>query len=168
MGYEDDLPPIVCFVGRSNAGKTTVIEKLLPVLIRLGIKSGSIKHDVHGFDIDKPGKDSWRHKQAGAQRTIISSPAKLALVRDTDHDFTLDELAIFFEGLDLIIAEGYKRESKPKIEVFRPEADESPLFNGDENLIALVSDIKTGLDVPAFGLKDTDGLARFIIKHFGL
>jgi len=168
MNNPNAVPPIVCFVGRSNSGKTTLIEKLLPSLNRLGIKTGTIKHDVHGFDIDKPGKDSWRHKKAGADRTIISSPAKLALVQDTDHDFTLDELAIFCKGLDLILTEGYKREQKPKIEVFRPELDERPLFNGNDSLIALVSDTETGLDVPVFGLEDIDGLAEFIRKHFRL
>ncbi|MBW2622197.1 MAG: molybdopterin-guanine dinucleotide biosynthesis protein B [Deltaproteobacteria bacterium] len=168
MNNPDALPPIVCFIGRSNSGKTTLIEKLLPALNRLGIKAGTIKHDVHGFDIDKPGKDSWRHKEAGAKRTVISSPAKLALVQDTDHDFTLDELAGFFKGLDLILAEGYKREQKPKIEIFRPEADERPLFDGNGTLIALVSDTETGLDVPVFGLEDIDGLAEFIRKHFHL
>ena len=168
MNNPGGLPPLVCFVGRSNSGKTTLIEKLLPSLNRLGIRTGTIKHDVHGFDIDKPGKDSWRHKEAGAHRTIISSPAKLALVQDTDHDFTLDELVVFFKGLDLVLAEGYKREQKPKIEIFRPEADERPLFGGNETLIALVSDTETDLGVPVFGLEDIDGLAEFIRKYFRL
>lgn len=162
------LPPIVCVVGRSNAGKTTLIEKLLPELVGLGLTIGTIKHDVHGFDIDVPGKDSWRHKRAGAVRTVISSPAKLALIRDTDHDLSLDELAPYFEGLNLVLVEGYKRESKPKIEVFRPEEHDEPLCRSDKNLIALVSDIELDLGVARFGLEDAPGLAAFIKNYFSL
>ncbi|MFH1091248.1 MAG: molybdopterin-guanine dinucleotide biosynthesis protein B, partial [Pseudomonadota bacterium] len=101
--------PLVCIVGRSDSGKTTFIEKLVPELTKLGLSVGTIKHDVHGFDIDRPGKDSWRHKQAGARQTLISSPTKLALIRDTDHDYSLDELTPYFNGLDIVLTEGYKR-----------------------------------------------------------
>jgi molybdopterin-guanine dinucleotide biosynthesis protein B len=158
--------PIVCVVGRSNAGKTTFIEKLLPELTRLGLKVGTIKHDVHGFDIDRPGKDSWRHKQAGARATLISSPTKLALIMDTDHDRHLDELQCYFSGLDLILTEGYKREAKPKIEIFRPEAHPEPLCRGDRDLIALVSDTVIDLGVPRFNLDDAAGTALFLKNDF--
>jgi molybdopterin-guanine dinucleotide biosynthesis protein B len=168
MPTEVALPPLVCIVGRSNAGKTTLIEKLLPELIRLGLSVGTIKHDVHGFDIDVPGKDSWRHKRAGAKRTMISSPAKLALIQDTDHDPGLGELLEFFRGLDLVLAEGYKRENRPKVEVFRPEAYVEPLCRADENLIALVSDVPVSLNVQRFGLEDAAGLAAFLKQHFHL
>ena len=160
--------PIVLIVGRSDAGKTTFIEKLIPELNRLGLKVGTVKHDVHGFDIDRPGKDSFRHKQAGAQATIISSPAKLALVASTDHDHTLDELKQYFQGVDLILTEGYKREPRPKIEIYRPEAHPEPLCRDDANLIALVSDADVNLGAPRFGLEDAAGVAKFIQSHFGL
>jgi molybdopterin-guanine dinucleotide biosynthesis protein B len=160
------LPPLVCIVGRSDSGKTTLIEKLLPALVRLSLRVGTIKHDVHGFDIDRPGKDSYRHKQAGAATTIISSPAKLAMVRDTDHDLTLDELLPYFRGLDLVLTEGYKRETKPKVEIYRPEAHPEPLCRGDENLVALVGDVEIDLGVPRFGLEDADGLAAFLKERF--
>jgi len=159
---------MVCIVGKSNSGKTTLIEKLLPELARLSLAVGTIKHDVHGFDIDIPGKDSWRHRQAGSLRTIISSPAKLALIRDTDHDLNLDELAGYFQGMDIILTEGYKRENKPKVEIYRPEAHASPLCQGDENLIALVTDAQVDLGVPRFGLEDAAGLAVFIKERFNL
>jgi len=168
MTTQEALPPLVGIVGRSNAGKTTLIEKLLPELIRLGLSVGTIKHDVHGFDIDVPGKDSWRHKRAGARRTVISSPAKLALIEDTDHDLSLDELLEFFRGLDLVLAEGYKRENRPKVEVYRPEAHPEPLCRLDKNLIALVSDIPLALNVPRFGLEDAAGLAAFLKQYFHL
>src|SRR5512143_21431 len=84
--------PIVSVVGKSDSGKTTLLEKLVKELTSRGYRIGTIKHDVHSFEIDHPGKDSWRHKQAGASATVISSPAKLALVVDTDHDHTLAEI----------------------------------------------------------------------------
>jgi molybdopterin-guanine dinucleotide biosynthesis protein B len=168
MKEDDPLPPLVIFVGKSNSGKTTLVEKLLPELSRLGLAVGTIKHDVHGFDIDIPGKDSWRHRQAGAKRTLISSPTRLALIRDTDHHHRLDELVVYFRGLDLILVEGYKRETKPKVEVFRPELHSEPLCQDDENLIALVCDTPIDLGVPRFGPDEAARLAFFLKKHFCL
>jgi molybdopterin-guanine dinucleotide biosynthesis protein B len=162
------FPPIVTFVGKSNSGKTTLIEKLLLELSSGGLDVGTIKHDVHGFDIDIPGKDSWKHRQAGAKRTIISSQTKLALIQDTDHDHKLDELAVYFIGLDLVLAEGYMSEAKPKVEIFRPEFHAQPLCQGDENLIALVTDASLDLGVPRFGLDDGNGLASFLKEYFCL
>ena len=162
MTKQNPSIPIVCIVGRSDAGKTTLIEQLVPELCRLNLKVGTIKHDVHGFEIDHPGKDSWRHKRSGASMTLISSPAKLALVKDSDHDHALDELIPYFDGVDLIMTEGYKRESKPKVEIFRPEVHAEPLCVEDEHLIALISDAPVDLGVPKFGLKDTAGLAAFL------
>ena len=126
-----------------------------------------MKH-VHGFDIDVPGKDSWRHKHAGAKMTIISSPTKLALIRDTDHDYSLYELVEYFREFDLVITEGYMRNGKNKVEVFRPEVNSELLCQGDENLIALVSDAQLDLGVPRFLLDDVTGLADFLKIHFCL
>ncbi|HUU81381.1 MAG TPA: molybdopterin-guanine dinucleotide biosynthesis protein B, partial [Acidobacteriota bacterium] len=84
--------PIVLFVGSSGSGKTTLLEKLIPELTRRGLRVGTIKHDVHGFEMDQPGKDSWRHKHAGALASIISSPHQIGEVMDVDHDHSLDEL----------------------------------------------------------------------------
>ena len=86
--------PVVSIVGKSDAGKTTLIEKLIPELVRRGYRVATVKHDVHGFDVDREGKDSWRHKQAGAHTVVISSPEKLALIRDVDHDADLAELRL--------------------------------------------------------------------------
>jgi molybdopterin-guanine dinucleotide biosynthesis protein B len=120
-------PAMVSIVGKSGSGKTTLLEKLIPELRGMGLKVGTIKHDVHGFEIDHPGKDSWRHKQAGSRITIISSPQRIGMVMDVDHDHTLDELASFFSGVDIVLTEGYKRENKPKIEIFRREAHTEPV-----------------------------------------
>ena len=161
-------PPIVSVVGFSGAGKTTLLEKLIRVLRDRGYRVGSIKHDVHGFEMDKPGKDSWRHKRAGASTTVISSHHQIGMVMDVDHDHQPDELKRFFTNVDIILTEGYKRGDKPKLEIFRNEVHEEPLCKNDDHLVALVSDTKIDLGVPRFSLDDTDGLADFLIRSFNL
>lgn len=163
-------PPIVTIVGNSDSGKTTLIEKLIVQLKQQGLKIGSIKHDVHGFEIDKPGKDSWRHKRAGAVTTIISSPRQIGVVKDVDHDHTPVELAAFFPDVDLILCEGFKRQPLPKMEIFRPEIHPRRLCAGDENLIAVISDVlqPTQDSPPCFGLNAIQDIAAFIIEYFAI
>jgi molybdopterin-guanine dinucleotide biosynthesis protein MobB len=160
--------PIVSLVGKSDSGKTTLLEKLVKQLTFRGYRIGTIKHDAHSFEIDHEGKDSWRHKQAGAAVTIISSPAKLALVTDTDHDHTLSEIrALYMRGVDLIMTEGYKRESHPKIEVFRQEMHRELLCTDDDNLIAIAGNPSAApVDVPVFDLNDIQPLCDFIEQRF--
>ena len=162
--------PMISFVGHSGCGKTTFIEKLIPVLTRSGVKIGIIKHDVHGFEIDKPGKDTWRHKQAGAVGTIISSSSMIGMVIDADRDHLPHELAPLLVSADLIIVEGYKRGPQAKIEVFRPHAtgDKRPLCVNDPQLIALISDVSVEVDRPVFSLSDIEAVAAFIQAHFSL
>ncbi len=162
-------PAIISLVGSSGAGKTTLLEKLIPELIRLGFKVGTIKHDVHGFEMDKPGKDSWRHKQAGAAVSIISSPSQIGMVKDVDHDHHPDELSSLLSGVDIILTEGYKQKGRAKVEVFRPDGrEQEPLCMNDERLIALVSDLDIDLGVPRFPLNDIEGLAGFLIAQLEL
>jgi molybdopterin-guanine dinucleotide biosynthesis protein B len=158
-------PEIIAIVGSSGSGKTTLLEKLIPLLTKRGLRVGTIKHDVHGFEIDKPGKDSWRHKRAGAVISAISSPNKIGLVMDTDHDWTIRELAGFFPDVHLILTEGYKRADFPKIEVFRPEVHDTPVCTEDKNLLALVSDEPLNLTVPVFEVAQIKELADFIIAY---
>jgi molybdopterin-guanine dinucleotide biosynthesis protein B len=165
---ENTTPPIVSIVGNSGSGKTTFIEKLIPELVRRGLRVGTIKHDVHGFEMDKPGKDSWRHKQAGASTTLISSPKQIGMVKDVNHDHKPDELLTFMPGMDIILTEGYKRGDKPKLEIFRPEIEKEPLCKDDENLLALISDTNVDLGVPRFSFKDMDGIVDFLIVRFNL
>ena len=159
------MPQILCVVGRSQSGKTTLIEKLIPELKKRGYRIGTIKHAHHGFDIDKSGKDSWRHRHAGADVVVVASPGKIALVKDDDRE-SLDDLQNYFEGTDLIITEGYKKENKPKIEVLRAARHTQLICLGDHNLIAVVSDVNLNPSVPKFGLNDIKELADLIEKKF--
>jgi len=155
------MPQMISIVGRSQSGKTTLIEKLIPALKRRGYKIGTIKHSHHIFDFDKTGKDSWRHKDAGAETVIIASPGKIAMVKN-DYLGSLDGLQRFFDDLDLIITEGYKKEDKPKIEVVRAARHADVLLENDKHLVAVVSDVELQLNVPVFDLEDVDRLADFI------
>ena len=159
------MPQIISIVGRSQSGKTTLIEKLIPALKRRGYKIGTIKHSHHIFDFDKTGKDSWRHKDAGAETVIIASPGKIAMVKN-DYLGSLDELQRFFDDLDLIITEGYKKEDKPKIEVVRAARHADVLLENDKHLVAVVSDVELQLNVPVFDLEDVDRLADFIEEKY--
>ena len=160
--------PIISIVGKSNVGKTTLLEKVVRELKARGRRIATIKHDAHSFEIDHEGKDSWRHKQAGATMTLISSPSKLALVVDTERDLTLSEIRErFVQGVDLIITEGYKSESHPKIEVFRSELRREPLCTDDESLVAIAGDPPNPPQhVPVFDLNHPASICDFIEKRF--
>jgi len=160
--------PIVSIVGKSDSGKTTLIEKLVRELKSRGFRVATIKHDAHSFEIDCEGKDSWRHKQAGAALTVISSPSKLALVADTDHDYSLAELREeFIRGVDLILTEGYKREDNPKIEVVRSEHHVEMLCREEHSLIAIAGDPPNPpAGVPVFDLNDPQPLCDFLEESF--
>jgi len=119
--------PMVAVVGNSGSGKTTLIEKLIPEITKRGLRVGTIKHDVHGFEMDKPGKDSWRHKHAGAAMTVISSPDQIGMVKDANHDHEPGELLRLFGDVDVILCEGFKNRNIPKMEIFRAEMTIEPL-----------------------------------------
>ncbi len=159
--------PIISIVGKSDSGKTTLIEKLVPELTRRGYRVATVKHDVHGFEVDQEGKDSWRHKRAGAHTVVISSPNKVALIRDVEKDSTLEEIrGKWVQDVDLLISEGYKKDVQPKIEVFRKEKHKKLLCTKKDNLVAIVSNLKLKVGVPCFQLDDMKGLSNFIEKEF--
>ena len=161
------MVPIVSIVGKSDSGKTTLIEKLIPELVRRGYKVATVKHDVHGFDVDHPGKDSWRHKQSGAHTVVISSPRKLALIRDVDHDADLTELRNkYIREVDLILSEGFKKNDHPKIEVFRKEMHRELLCTKEDDLVAIATNQPLALDIPCFDLNDACGLVDLIEEKF--
>ena len=159
------MPPVVSIVGRSQSGKTTLIEKLIPEFKNRGYKIGTIKHSHHNPDIDRSGKDSSRHKSAGADTVIFHSPGKIAMVRD-DHAGDMDGLLGYFNDVDLVITEGYKAGNKPKIEIVRSARHTEPLLKDDELLIAVVTDVELPLKVPIFGFEDVVPLADMIEKKF--
>lgn len=155
------LIPVLSIVGRSNCGKTTYLEKLIRELKTRGYRVGTIKHDVHGFEMDRPGKDTWRHSQAGADVVCISSPAKMAMIKKVDQELLLDEVIAFVQDVDIIFTEGYKRESKQKIEVFRQAACDAPLCTKEE-LFALATDTLLYEGVPQFPLDDAKEMADYL------
>ncbi|OIP51372.1 MAG: molybdopterin-guanine dinucleotide biosynthesis protein B [Deltaproteobacteria bacterium CG_4_10_14_3_um_filter_60_8] len=161
------MPPIICLIGRPNSGKTTLLEKLIPVLKNHGLRIGTVKHHAHAFEMDRPGKDSWRHKQAGATVAALSSPSGLGVIRDVDHDTPLTELvSACFMGVDLVLAEGYKHEALPKIEVHRTAVQAAPLADPDGTWIAYVSDAMLATDLPVFAFQQVEELAAFIMARF--
>jgi len=162
------MPPVISLVGKPDSGKTTLLEKLIPELCRRGHRVGTIKHHVHEFEMDKPGKDTWKHKKAGACVVTLSSPTGLGLIRDVASELTIEELVGRYYGdTDLVIAEGYKRLGLPKIEVFRQAIHEEPLPGRDETWVAMVSDnCAAAGNLPCFALDDVAGLAEFVEVHF--
>lgn len=157
------MVPIISIVGKSNSGKTTLIEKLIPEFKRRGYRVGTIKHHLHEFEVDQPGKDSWRHARAGADAVAIASPSKLAFVAATPVDLSLDELRDrYFQDVDLVIAEGYKGSTHPKVEVYRSGLHDKPLFFQDDHLLATVSDVALDTGSPCFGLDEILPLVDFL------
>ncbi len=156
--------PVISFVGRSDCGKTTYLEKLIRELKLRNFKVAILKHDVHGFEIDKPGKDTWRHAQAGADVVCISSPQKMAMIKKVDEELKLDEVIRYIDSVDIIFTEGYKREAKTKIEVFRKDACATPLCESTE-LLAMASDVVLYNNVPTFDLNDPVPMADFLTKE---
>jgi molybdopterin-guanine dinucleotide biosynthesis protein B len=158
-------PPVVSIVSKKGSGKTTLIEKLLPALRKRGFRVGTVKHDTHGFDIDREGKDSWRHKQAGAQTVVISSPWKISLIKDVDREIDLDDIVQhYFPDVDVVITEGYKWALKAQVEVFRSTAHKEPLYTSSEAhpLMAVMSDVPLDLGVPRLDIDDIEGLADLL------
>ncbi len=159
--------PIVSIVGKSNAGKTTFIERLIPEIIRRGYRVAIIKHGAHGFDIDHEGKDTWRYRKAGAHSTIISSPGKIALIEEVEKDHDIEELREkYIRNVDIIVVEGYKGNPHPKIEIFRKERNNRLISTRDNNLVAVVSDDPVDIDVPCFTMKQVKDLVDMIEKSF--
>ena len=159
------MPPIVSIVGRSESGKTTLIEKLIPVLSQRGYRIGTIKHTHHAVDIDRAGKDSARHRSAGAETVMLASPGQVAMFKATASE-ALDELIRYFDDVDLLITEGYKRENKPKIEVLRAAVGSELLCRHDPELVAVATDASLNVHVPVFRLNDPAAIAEFIEHRF--
>ena len=162
-------PPIISIVGKSDSGKTTLIEKLIREFTGKGYRVATIKHDVRSFEVDKPGKDSWRHREAGAAAVVISSSTRLFLTQQLSRELSLEEIRARYlaERCDLVIAEGYRRAGAPKIEVHRSaRSDELLCDPAHDELIAIVSDRAWNLPIPVFDRDDTKTTVEFIEKTF--
>ncbi len=156
--------------GYSGSGKTTLLEKLIPQLTARGIKVAVIKHAHHGFDIDRPGKDSYRHREAGAHEVLLSCNDRWALMheRRSEGEVTLDELIGHLSPCDLVLIEGFKQEPVPKLEVYRPENGKPPLFPERSDIVALATDADIVTTLPKLPLNDMTAIATFIIDTLQL
>ncbi len=157
--------------GWSGSGKTTLLTRLLPELTRRGITVSTVKHAHHDFDVDKPGKDSWRHREAGATEVMVSSTARWALLHEHRGapETTLAELVRRMTPVDLIIVEGFKGEAHAKLEVHRPALGKPLLCRDDPHIFAIASDAPlAGVALPVLPLDDAAAIARFILAHFCL
>jgi molybdopterin-guanine dinucleotide biosynthesis protein B/molybdopterin-guanine dinucleotide biosynthesis protein len=155
-------PALVAVVGKSDSGKTTLIERLVPELVRLGLRVGTVKHDAHSFEIDHPGKDSWRHGQSGAQAYVIASSERLAYIARLDGELPLAAIAQrYFAGFDLVVAEGYKATAPHRVEIFRAGAGHHAPLCGPGEALALVTDAPLEHE-HLFGLDEARGAAQFL------
>ncbi len=161
---------LISIAGYSGSGKTTLIEKVIPELVMQGLRVSLIKHAHHEFDVDVPGKDSHRHRMAGATEVLVSSSNRWALMHELRgaQEPTLEQQLAQFSPCDVVIVEGWKHHAIPKIEVHRKLADKPLLFVEDKHVVAVATDEKLATDLPQFGLEDAEGVARFIIEYLGL
>jgi len=156
--------------GFSGSGKTTLIEKVIPLLVREGLRVSLIKHAHHEFDIDHPGKDSYRHRHAGCTEVLVSSSKRWALIhelRGADEP-SLDDQLKQLSACDLVLVEGYKSAAIPKLEVHRRGNDSPLLHPDDSNVVAVATDEPLDTRLPQFALDDAPAVAGFIIHHLGL
>jgi molybdopterin-guanine dinucleotide biosynthesis protein B len=154
--------------GWSGSGKTTLIEKLLPALTGRGLRVSTLKHAHHDFQLDRPGKDSWRHREAGAAEVMVSSPRRWALVHEVRDDIEPGLLALLarMAAVDLVIVEGFKHDPLPKLEVHRAALGKLLLAPDDRDIVAIASDAPLpGVTLPCFDLNDAAGIAGFIAAH---
>lgn len=153
--------------GYSGSGKTTLLEKLIPQFTARGLKVSVIKHAHHGFDIDRPGKDSYRHREAGATEVLLSCNDRWALMheRRDEGEISLDELISRLAPCDLVLIEGFKQEPVPKLEVYRPENGKPPLFHERNDIVALATDDEIATTLPKLPLNDASAIADFVMNH---
>jgi molybdopterin-guanine dinucleotide biosynthesis protein B len=156
--------------GYSGSGKTTLIEKLIPVFSQRGLAVSLIKHAHHTFDVDQPGKDSYRHRHAGCSEVLVTSSRRWALMHELRGapEPTLQDLIQRISPCDLLLIEGFKHEPIPKLEVYRGVVGESMLYPQDAHIVAVASDNKVATTLPQFELDDAKAIASFIARYVGL
>lgn len=161
------MPPIFSVVSKySNTGKTTVICKLVEKLKAKGYNVATIKHDHGNFQVDRPGKDTWKHTQAGSEVTVISSPSKLAIMEKVEAEYNLDEIIEKIpQSIDIVITEGFKNEEKPKIEIFRREISHE-LLEDRNDIFAIITDEPLNQNALQFAFDEMDALADIVEDMF--
>jgi molybdopterin-guanine dinucleotide biosynthesis adapter protein len=161
---------IIGIAGYSGSGKTTLIEKVIPVLVREGLRVSLIKHAHHEFDVDQPGKDSFRHRHAGASEVLLSSSKRWAMMHELRGapEPSLEEQLKLFKPCDLVIIEGYKSETFPKVEVHRRDSHTPLLYPDRQDVVAVATDERLETDLPQLDVNDAEAVARFIVQYLGL
>ena len=156
--------------GWKNAGKTGLMERLVVEIIGRGYTVSTLKHAHHTFDVDHPGKDSHRHRIAGASQVLLASTERWALMNEhrRTQEPSLPELLAKLDPVDLILIEGWKRDSHPKIEAWRAETGNPLIAPNDQTILAVASDIGLEIDRPVFDLDDTAVVADFILEYLDL
>jgi molybdopterin-guanine dinucleotide biosynthesis protein B len=158
------------FAGWSGSGKTTLIEQLIPHFVKRGLGVSLIKHAHHTFDVDQPGKDSYRHRHAGASEILVTSSRRWVLMHELRgaHEPPFEEQLKRMSPCDLLLVEGFKFAPIPKLEVWRAETGEPLLHPNDPHIVAVASDAKVETKLPLLDLNDVDGIASFILKKLEL
>ncbi len=157
-------------VGWKNAGKTGLMERLVTEITSRGFSVSTIKHAHHNFDVDQPGKDSFRHRQAGATEVLLASANRFALMHELRgaQEPTLEDLLARLSPVDLVLVEGYKRDRHPKVEAYRAETGNPLIAREDETVKAIAADTGVDMDRPVFDLNDTGTIADFILSEVDL
>jgi molybdopterin-guanine dinucleotide biosynthesis adapter protein len=158
------------FAGWSGSGKTTLIEQLIPRFVKRGLRVSLIKHAHHTFDVDQPGKDSYRHRHAGASEILVTSSRRWVLMHELRgaHEPPFEEQVKRMSPCNLLLVEGFKFAPIPKLEVWRAETGEPLLHPNDPHIVAVASDAKVETKVPLLDLNDVDGIASFVVKKLEL
>jgi molybdopterin-guanine dinucleotide biosynthesis protein B len=161
---------VLGFAGWSGSGKTTLIEKLIPLLVKRGLRVSLLKHAHHSFDVDVPGKDSYRHRHAGAAEVLVTSSRRWVLMHELRgaQEPAFEEQVRHISPCDLLIVEGYKFAPIPKLEVWRAETGEGMLHPKDSNIVAVATDSKVDTRLPLLDLNDAAAIADFIVQHLKL
>ena len=161
---------IIGIAGFSGSGKTTLIEKVIPLLVQAGLRVSLIKHAHHEFDVDQPGKDSYRHRHAGASEVLVSSSKRWALMHELRGaaEPSLEEQLKQLSPCDLVIVEGYKSAAIPKLEVHRRDGHTPLLFPEDSHVVAIATDEPLDTKLPQLELDDAAAVASFIVQYLGL
>jgi molybdopterin-guanine dinucleotide biosynthesis adapter protein len=158
------------FAGWSGSGKTTLIEKLIPLFVARGLKVSLMKHAHHTFEVDQPGKDSYRHRHAGCTEVLVSSSRRWVLMHELRGavEPDLEQHMKHISPCDLLLVEGYKREPVPKLEVYRSTVGEALIHPHDENIVAIAADQRVDTPLPQFDINEPEPIAEFVLRQVGL